>query len=229
MQTIENIKDTISKLLALSSSPNEHEAKAALLKARELMAKHKLREADIERIKDAIVIDRLTSITCTKMTNTWAVRLSSIIAHHYCCKSYREHVRGKKKVTIGLIGLDDDIDVCEQILAYAFDCVASECKRIRKHYQNRYTPAETRQMADAYGNGFCHGILEAFQKQDSENEEQGLVLITPQPVIDAFSMIFTVSAFGKANYEGWRKQFAQMGYKDGLHFDPSTKLKQADN
>lgn len=34
-----DIKDKIAKLLALAESPNEAEAKAALLKARELMAK----------------------------------------------------------------------------------------------------------------------------------------------------------------------------------------------
>lgn len=33
-----DIKDKISKLLALADSPNENEARAALLKARELMA-----------------------------------------------------------------------------------------------------------------------------------------------------------------------------------------------
>lgn len=37
-----DIKDKIAKLLALAESPNEAEAKAALLKARELMAKNKL-------------------------------------------------------------------------------------------------------------------------------------------------------------------------------------------
>ena len=36
------IKDKLTRLLALSQSPEEEEAKAALLKARELMAKHKL-------------------------------------------------------------------------------------------------------------------------------------------------------------------------------------------
>ena len=35
----DNIRDKIAGLLALSESPNEHEAKAALLKARELMVK----------------------------------------------------------------------------------------------------------------------------------------------------------------------------------------------
>lgn len=38
-------REKIKKLLALAESPNEHEAKAALLKAKELMAEHKLSEA----------------------------------------------------------------------------------------------------------------------------------------------------------------------------------------
>lgn len=39
-------RDKIKKFLALAESPNESEAKAALLKARELMAEHKLSEAE---------------------------------------------------------------------------------------------------------------------------------------------------------------------------------------
>lgn len=38
-----NIKERIAKLLALAESPNENEAKAALLKARALMVQHKFR------------------------------------------------------------------------------------------------------------------------------------------------------------------------------------------
>ena len=47
-----NIKDKIAKLLALAESPNENEAKAALLKARELMAEHKLRPEDVKKAKN---------------------------------------------------------------------------------------------------------------------------------------------------------------------------------
>ena len=36
-----DIREKIAKLLALATSPNEQEAREALLKARELMAKHK--------------------------------------------------------------------------------------------------------------------------------------------------------------------------------------------
>lgn len=46
---MKDYRKKIEKLLALSSSPNEHEAKAALLKARQLMAEHKLSEKDFKR------------------------------------------------------------------------------------------------------------------------------------------------------------------------------------
>ena len=40
-----DIKDRISKILALAESPNENEARAALLKARELMANDAIKAA----------------------------------------------------------------------------------------------------------------------------------------------------------------------------------------
>lgn len=64
-----NIKDKIAKLLALAESPNENEAKAALLKARELMAEHKLRPEDVKKAKKEKVIRKVLDITCTAMTN----------------------------------------------------------------------------------------------------------------------------------------------------------------
>ena len=44
----QDIRDKIAKLLSLADSPSEAEARAALLKARELMAKHKLRPEEIK-------------------------------------------------------------------------------------------------------------------------------------------------------------------------------------
>ncbi|MCL1819141.1 MAG: DUF2786 domain-containing protein [Oscillospiraceae bacterium] len=159
--TPNSIKDTITKLLALASSPNENEARAALLKARELMAKHKLRQTDVERSDTAKVIDRLTRITCTKIINAWVTRLSVIIAENYCCKSYYNRMKRAKKVTIGLIGLEDDIDICERIIEYAFDCVVSECRRIRRQHRNDCAPSTIRQIENAYGYGFCEGVKQA--------------------------------------------------------------------
>ena len=45
---MDNHKEKIKKLLALARSNNEHEARAAMLKAREIMGRYKLTEADLE-------------------------------------------------------------------------------------------------------------------------------------------------------------------------------------
>ena len=46
----QDYREKIKKLLALSESSNEHEAKSALLKAKKLMAEHKIAEIDLEDI-----------------------------------------------------------------------------------------------------------------------------------------------------------------------------------
>lgn len=73
-----NIKDKIAKLLALAESPNENEAKAALLKARELMAEHKLRPEDVKKAKKEKVIRIRSggrSVVCDAAPITyWSVR-----------------------------------------------------------------------------------------------------------------------------------------------------------
>ena len=46
-----NYKVKIKKLLALAESPVEAESRAALLKARELMARHKLSERDLKAVR----------------------------------------------------------------------------------------------------------------------------------------------------------------------------------
>lgn len=51
-------KDKIRKLLALAKSPEPEEAKFALLKARKLMAEHKLSERDLEE-RNTTVIKRV--------------------------------------------------------------------------------------------------------------------------------------------------------------------------
>ena len=77
-------KDKIRKLLALAQSPEEAEAKVALLRARELMAKHKLTEADLEEAKNQAGRNVLTGITCSKRRDPWIVNLSAVIGERFC-------------------------------------------------------------------------------------------------------------------------------------------------
>lgn len=130
MATASTINEKIAHLLALASNnPSEAEAKAALLKARELMAKHKLRPEDCKQSENVRVIRELVGVECTAMTNPWAVSLSAVIAEHYCCCSYRNRYTGRKVNTIGFVGLEDDFEICKRVFLYAYDCVMSVLKR----------------------------------------------------------------------------------------------------
>ncbi|MCL1819140.1 MAG: hypothetical protein FWG36_00630 [Oscillospiraceae bacterium] len=51
-----------------------------------------------------------------------------------------------------------------------------------------------------------------------------MVLATPQAVIDAAVGIKDGGSYGKVNYDGWRFEFAQQGFRDGQKFDPATTL-----
>lgn len=81
-------KDKIRKLLALAKSPEPEEAKLALLKARKLMAEHKLTERDLKE-HDTTVIQQEIDETFSKKANSWMAPLSAVIGENYCCAAYR--------------------------------------------------------------------------------------------------------------------------------------------
>lgn len=154
MAKVSTIREKIAHLLALAESPEPEEAKAALLRARELMAKHKLRPEECVDTKSAKVIRETVGVSCTAMTNPWACSLSAVIAEHYCCQAFRQRMGGTKTVTVGLVGLEDDFEIAKRIFLYAYDCVISAIKQKIKY--NPQDPRGTyREKCNAYGWGLC--------------------------------------------------------------------------
>ena len=149
-----DIKEKIRHLLALAQSPNEHEALAALLKARELMARHKLTEATLEKANGQAVKDIKTNITFSKRRDPWIASLSSVICKSYCCKGYRTHIKGRQTQTVGFIGLENDVEICTTVFRYAVDCVYAEIKRIKIENEGR-PRSYVGTLCDSYGYGFA--------------------------------------------------------------------------
>lgn len=218
-------REKIRKLLALAESPNEHEAKAALLKARQLMAEHKLTERDCKDAEKQEVKDIHTDITCSKRRNPWIVDLSAVIGENYCCKGYRNRRYGEQTNYIGFIGLEDDVEVCVSIFKYAVDCVLSEIKRIKKE-NSCYYSSYVKKICDSYGYGFVSGVSEAFRKQQEENEQGwGLVLVMPQEVIEASRHLGHKEFKSRAEEDISESAYAK-GFYDGEEFDPTKRLQE---
>lgn len=219
-------KAKIRKLLALAESPYEGEAKAALLKARQLMAEHKLTEAELGDAASKSVKNILTDITCSKRREPWIIDLSAVIGENYCCQSYRSRFEREQTNRVGFIGFEDDVELCVEIFQYAVDCVRVEIKRRKKEYAG--LPDRLRkQLADSYGYGFAAGVSDAFEAQQAENEQKwGLVMVMPQEVIDASQHLGHEDFSAQAQDSILRSSFTD-GRADGQAFDPARRLKSA--
>ena len=221
-------KDKIRKLLALAESPVEAEAKIALLKARELMAKHKLTEAELGEAENQAVKNILTDITCSKRRDPWIINLSAVIGENYCCTGYRSHNPGQQTQRIGFIGLEEDVEICTAIFKYAVDCALSEIKRLKKECRS-YPTGYVKSLCDSYGYGFTAGVSEAFRKQQEDNKEEwSLVLVMPQEVINA-SQHLGREEFKASTQEKIDPFAYKAGHQKGSDFDPKRRLTEEVN
>lgn len=218
-----NIADKIAKLLALAESPVEAEAKAALLKARQLMAEHKLRPEDISPQENQRLIKMHVGVQSTKLSTPWAITLAGIVAEHYCCRPFHTTYKGRKLAEIGFIGLEDDFNACKLVFRYAHDCVMARCKEIKAEHRQWYSVQDIRRMCDSYGWGFCRGLTAAFDAQAQKHQEWGLVMVVPKAVEDVVASM-KQSVYARPSAQSWNKQFAAMGYDDGQNFDTSRRL-----
>lgn len=222
-----DIKEKIRKLLALAESPNENEAKAALLKARLLMAENKISEKEIADIKSQSV-ERIETIhQCTKMTSPWLIALSDVIGTHYCCQAFCTSKYRKKTYTIGFIGLSDDVYICNNIFHYAADFILCRTDSIKKEMDRRmYGTSYIKRAADSYGYGFVYGLNKAYEEQDRQQpQEFGLVLSMPKEVKDA-TKDMKAEYFSSKAENSIDGSYYHDGYKDGIKFNPSRILKE---
>lgn len=216
-------REKIRKLLALAESPNEHEAKAALLKARQLMAEHKLTERDCKDVEKQEVKDIRTDITCSKRRNPWIIDLSAIIGENYCCRGYRIHGYGRQTQEIGFVGFEDDVEICVEIFKYAVDCVLSGVKQIRRE-NACYSTQYAKRLSDSFGYGFVRGVSEAFEKQQEANEAGwGLVLVAPKEVQEA-TQHWKNEKFQARTAEEISAGAYARGYYEGKEFDPAKRI-----
>ncbi|WP_072743159.1 DUF2786 domain-containing protein [Sporanaerobacter acetigenes] len=213
----ENIILRIKKLLALSESSNEHEAKVAMLKAQELLVKHKLSIKEIKEYKEINVIEEKTDITFRQAR--WKGRLASLITENFgCCHYYKTRYNH----TIVFIGKDEDVEVCKIVLEYAIDSIESAVNRLR--YQYRKEGYSTKGLENDYALGFIEGLDTAFERQNEENQEWGLVLKKDKEVVDYYNNInFTGTVYTNTNFQGFNEVYFK-GVEDGENFSISDKI-----
>lgn len=176
---MENIKDRIKKLLALASSPNEHEAKAALLKAKKLMAEHKLTDSDFEDRNREIAHQDLMNVKWTTDSGKiWMVKLCQLICDNYCCVASWKTPQGSRTHILTISGFEDDVQVCSEVTKYAVGFIDGRVKNLKRKYKN----SDPKSITNSYADGFIVGLEMAFEDQSQDHQEWGLVMVKPEEV-----------------------------------------------
>lgn len=214
---VTTIIQKIKKLLALSESSNEHEAKLAMFKAQELLAKHKISLKEIEDHKNIDVIEGKTNITFRQ--GKWKGRLADVIAENFGCYHF---YRTNRSHMIIFMGKDEDVTVCTIVLEYAIDCINSVVKKLRYEYQK--DGYSTKGLENDYALGFIEGLSNAFEKQKEANQEWGLVLVRDKEVVEAYEKKeFSRTINTNTKFQGFNEVYFQ-GVEDGENFSISDRI-----
>ena len=227
----ENIVEKIRKLLALAADAEDHEAHAALLKARALMAQHKLSEHDVRKSGAPRELNRvhMQDQTYSGLKNIWKSPLSVLIAEHHCCASISSHVKGSSVFFLSFVGLDDDPRLAEEIFRYAVDHIEAMAARERIFINREYADqsmrnAVMRVWAASYPSGFIRGLREQYAQQfrQQENSEYALALVLPKEVTDYQKSLSRATI--KVREIQRSQHYTAQGYNDGKAFQPRNRI-----
>lgn len=191
--TQEKILNKIKNLLDLSTSSNEHEAKAAALKAQELMAKY---DIDSQSVVDTTsYMDEISHIFVEDdgkhSMKKWKVLLAPVIANNFRCKLY---FHGNSVV---FYGYKRDAEIASEVFKFLF----ATGNKLAVRYYNSYKKSgkSTRGVMNAYLNGFADGIREDLEKQCT-----ALMIVTPKEVTDKFNDMTKT----------WKSKSSRISYKN---------------
>jgi len=121
------IKNKIRKLLALSKSPNENEAAAALEKANKLMEEYSLDETEIHF--------ESAGVKSTKTYTLWRTIIANAVTWLYGCYSYRDQDTGERIFS----GESLDVFMASEMFAYLTKAIERCAKtNIRKNAKYKF-------------------------------------------------------------------------------------------
>lgn len=227
----ETVIEKIRKLLALAADAEDHEAKAAMMKARDLMARYKLSEMDVKQKDAPHELHQVFTDQCfSGVKDNWKADLSRIIAKNHCCVAIARHKEGSSVCTVGFAGLDDDPYIVQDIFRYAVRHIKREEERQRDQVNRWYSDQRTRNetmrvWASSYPAGFARGLRDQYEAQfmaQGDEESLALALVIPKEVEDFLGTLGQSKI--KFRHERPDAQFVRQGYHDGRSFSPTKAL-----
>ena len=171
----EKIMEKIKKLFELSkNNPSEEEAKAAALKAQELLVQYHLEYAEVENI-DLDKAEPIGEVAIDVASKKWKYSLARIVAEANRCTHF---FRGKNRIVF--FGHQTDVMVAAETFEYLFDMGNKLGNKLYREAKEKYGYADN--VYNSCVVGFVEGIKEALAEQS-----KALMVIVPDDVKDAYA------------------------------------------
>lgn len=162
----------IQKLLSLSQSDNEAEAKNAMLKAQKLLAKNNLTLEEVSSTKfsePGIVV----TMGSHKWNAKFRIPLAKILAENFRCETFLSNNQ------ICFFGHADDCRICTEVFNSAYSFIYSRGNKVYNEVKKR--GGETKGVFNSYAMGFLYGLDNALKIQ-----AKALMIVTPKDVTEKF-------------------------------------------
>jgi hypothetical protein len=174
-KTRDSIITRIQKLLALSTSGNEHEASLAMEKAQELLTKHNLSMAEVEPLEEAPPVTKSYVSVHTRATNAWLYMLAKGIARTNFSAMLVSDARaedGNPRTArrIMFIGREENARVCCELLGWIAPQAESWGRREKRLSGNDSG------HRNSYMIGLAEGICGRLDQYRREQEAQNVGL-----------------------------------------------------
>jgi hypothetical protein len=151
----ERIKSKMKKLLALSSSPNPHEAAAALEAAQKLMAEYNIDAAGVNRLD---ITEEACKTIYRKNTPPYENKLIVLIGNAFGCRSIYQVNAGCRWTFIGLSHR-------AQVAAYIAQVLLRKLRAARSEYIKTLRRVRSRHRKTRRADAFCSAWVNAVTEK----------------------------------------------------------------
>lgn len=223
------IIDKIEKLISLAGSSNENEARAAMMKARELMAKYEIKR---EQLKSREEERPVIGFTSGSFRDEWIQMVSGVIADNFRCRRIAiSRVGSGGAFRIRFYGYEEDAEICINIFNYAVKVIRKRFGVLRAIYAEAKRELGNREKIN-YVLGFCHGLEKNFEEQKNQSQSFALALVTPKAVddfVNALPGLEVTSGYKDLSRNREAALLQQTGYVDGKAFQNAGDAARLEN
>ena len=221
----------IKKLLALSSSPYEHEAQAALLKAQQLMISHEVSDDEIDRSEEGSELEmpivRELFVRAKRVPAYWKRSLLTVLAKFYKCQYVEYSGQG-----IGVYGHRPYVEVVRHLFHYYVEVIDQMAKPHRGQgtvFLNNFRSGMVDRLDAKLQEKQSEPCLaDLAQTGDGLAEEMGLVRLHQEASeLRDFIGVINPGFYrrrGNVSYVQLNQKAQKKGYESGKHLSVNDQM-----